>query len=186
MPTNFAKKGQALSLQPTCCGYCDFRKDQWQNMWSLVSETPTQSPHPSALVYLIKAWESEQKTTSAHLLQLPAQHRFRISQKLDAGWGSAIESQPCPESEAWVALETEETATSVDISRNGPTTEILWIFVFDIISGHIGLLPNFCHLITHQTIAIRTSALVSLTVEIKKKSIYINLCGPPSTLRIKD
>ena len=40
----FANKGQALSLQPTCCGYCDFRKDQWQNMWSLVCETP-ENPH---------------------------------------------------------------------------------------------------------------------------------------------
>lgn len=40
----FANKGQALSLQPTCCGYCDFRKDQWQNMWSLACETP-ENPH---------------------------------------------------------------------------------------------------------------------------------------------
>ena len=68
------------------------------------------------------AWESEQKGTSAHLLRLLPQHRFRISQKLDAGCGSAIVSQPCPQSD--VALETEEIAKSVDISRNGPTAEI--------------------------------------------------------------
>lgn len=113
----FASKGQALSLQPTCCGYCDFRKDQWQNMWSLVCETP----HKTPTFICDGAWESEQKGTSAHLLRLLPQHRFRISQKLDAGCGSAIVSQPCPQSEAWVALETEE---SVDVSRNVPTAEI--------------------------------------------------------------